>query len=62
MSTEKWESITWDWVERQIVDCLIAGRQQRKAGSLACLLREPSEARVDSTAVKPERTEERNDG
>jgi hypothetical protein len=63
MSTEKWESITWDWVDREIADCLlIAGGRRDKSGSLVDLLVQRPKARVDSAAVKPERTEERNDG
>lgn len=23
MSIEKWEAATWDWIEREIVDCLL---------------------------------------
>jgi hypothetical protein len=63
MSTEKWESITWDWLEREIADyLLIAGGRRDKSGSLVDLLVQRSKARVDSAAVKPERTQERNDG
>jgi hypothetical protein len=41
MSTQKWECVTWEWLEREIVDyVLIAGERQQKprAGSLASLL------------------------
>lgn len=32
MSAEKWESVTWDWIEREIVDyIMIAGEQPGKA-------------------------------
>jgi hypothetical protein len=41
MSTQKWESVTWDWLEREIVDCLLtAGKRRNDPGSLARLLRE----------------------
>lgn len=31
MSAEKWESVNWDWIEREIVDyLLIANRKPKK--------------------------------
>ncbi len=30
MSTQKWESVTWDWIEREIVECLLAERQRQE--------------------------------
>jgi hypothetical protein len=39
MSAEKWESITWDWIEREIVDyLLIASARKQKPESLASVL------------------------
>jgi hypothetical protein len=39
MSAEKWESITWDWIEREIVDyLLIASARPEKPGSLVGIL------------------------
>lgn len=41
MSAEKWESLTWDWIEREIVDyLLIANRKPEKShgNSLARLI------------------------
>jgi hypothetical protein len=39
ISAEKWESVTWDWVEREIVDyLLIASVRPEKQDSLARLL------------------------
>ncbi len=35
MSAEKWESVTWDWIERELVDyILIASKKPGKAQSL----------------------------
>lgn len=48
MSAEKWESVTWDWIEREIVDyLLIANHRPEKphGNSLARLLaRRPAAA------------------
>jgi hypothetical protein len=42
MSAEKWESVTWDWVEREIVDyLLIAGARPARPVSLASVLAKP---------------------
>jgi hypothetical protein len=43
MSTQKWESVTWEWLEREIVESLvIAGKRRARSGVLARLLgREP---------------------
>jgi hypothetical protein len=39
MSTQKWESVTWEWLEREIVDCLlIAGERRGNSESLAGFL------------------------
>jgi hypothetical protein len=39
MSVEKWESITWDWIEREVVDyLLIASARKQKPESLASVL------------------------
>lgn len=35
MSAEKWESVTWDWIEQEIVDyIMIASKEQGKAHAL----------------------------
>jgi hypothetical protein len=52
MSAEKWESITWDWVEREIVDyLLIASARQEKPGSLVGML--ATRLSPDPTSPKP---------
>lgn len=39
MSAEKWESVTWDWIEREIVDSLlIANKKGQTSRSLDTLL------------------------
>jgi len=39
MSAEKWESISWDWLEREIVDYLLnASARKQKPESLASVL------------------------
>ena len=44
MRAEKWESVTWDWVEREIVDyILIAGKKPGKAQSFFNRLAKASE-------------------
>lgn len=43
MSAEKWESVTWDWIEREIVDTiLIASKKPGKAQSFFNRLAEAS--------------------
>ncbi len=44
MSAEKWESVTWDWVEREIVEYLLtASKKPGKAQSLFTWLAKRSE-------------------
>lgn len=44
MSAEKWESVTWDWVEREIVDyVLIADKKPGNAQSFLNRLAKASE-------------------
>jgi hypothetical protein len=65
MSTQKWESVTWEWLEREIVDCLlIAGQQQenRRSGSLVRLLARQPEVRASSAISQRRRTQERANG
>lgn len=53
MSAEKWESVTWDWIEHEIVDyLLITKRRPEKppGNSLAHLL-----GRRAATAIAPQR-------
>lgn len=49
MSAEKWESVTWDWIEREIVDYLLIAnhRPEKPHGNfLARLLaRRPAAAK-----------------
>jgi hypothetical protein len=56
MSTQKWELVTWEWLEREIVECLvIAGqrRRNRRSGSLVGLLaRQP---KVGPSSAMPKR-------
>lgn len=62
MSTQKWESITWDWLEREIVDYLmIAGRQRQRRRLLTRLLTQPK-ARASSVAPTRKQAGERNNG
>lgn len=59
MSTQKWESVTWEWLEREIVDCLlIAGKQPEKCGSLGGLLGQQPKARVSSAMSERKRAQE----
>lgn len=52
MSTEKWESVTWDLVEREIVDyLLIASKQPSK--TQAFLNRLASQRKPDGLSRKP---------
>lgn len=49
MATQKWESVTWEWLEREIVDCLlIAGKRQGKPGLLSRVLTDQPTERVTS--------------
>lgn len=44
MSAEKWESVTWDWIEREIVDYILIGNgKPGKAQSLFNRLAKASE-------------------
>ena len=44
MSAEKWESVTWDWIEREIVEYLLtASKKPGKAQSLFNRLAKRSE-------------------
>jgi predicted alpha-1,6-mannanase (GH76 family) len=61
MSTEKWESVTWDWLEREIVDCLlIAGRRRIKSASLARMLKGHRRSSVRATTSARKHAGERN--
>ncbi len=63
MSTEKGESVTWDWLEREIVDYLLtAGKRPEKPGSLACLLSEGRNSQSNSPSPSRKYTRERTDG
>lgn len=63
MSTQKWESVTWEWLEREIVHCLlIAGKGRAKAGMLRRLLAEQPNARTNSVAVAQTQTGDRGNG
>jgi hypothetical protein len=63
MSTQKWELVTWDWLEREIVDCLlIAGQRQEKSrgGSLAGLLLQRPKAQANSAMSQRKQPQERS--
>jgi hypothetical protein len=63
MSTQKWESVTWDWLEQEIVDYLvIPGRRPKKSGSLLHLLTgQPNSAASSPTSARKQ-AQERNNG
>lgn len=61
MSTQKWELVTWEWLEQEIVECLvIAGerRGNRRSGSLAGLLARQPKAGPSSAMPKRKRSQE----
>jgi len=61
MSTQKWELVTWEWLEQEIVECLvIAGqrRRNRRSGSLASLLAQQSKAGTSSAMPKRKHPQE----
>ena len=63
MSTQRWELVTWEWLEREIVDCLLlAGQRQEKSrgGSLAGLLAQRTTEPLSSETSK--RAQERTNG
>jgi hypothetical protein len=62
MSTQKWESITWEWLEREIVDCLFAGKRRKKSASLARVLIEHCKMPADSTTLARKQAGERTNG
>jgi hypothetical protein len=62
MSTQKWESVTWEWLEREIIDSLlIAGKRPQKSGALASLLIERPESRASSALPAPKQTRKHTD-
>lgn len=59
MSAEKWESVTWDWIEREIVDqLLIANKKGQTSQALDSLLaKQPAAANVPrKDAARPRRS------
>jgi hypothetical protein len=63
MSTQKWELVTWEWLEREIVDSLlIAGERQenRRSGSLVGLLARQPKAGPNSAMPKRRQPQERS--
>lgn len=63
MSAQKWESVTWDWLEREIVDCLlIAGRRPNKSRSLVCLLEKRRKSAASSPTSARKQAQELNNG
>lgn len=59
MSAEKWESVTWDWIEREIVDqLLIANKKGQTSQALDSLLaKRPASANVPrKDAARPRRS------
>lgn len=63
MSTCKWESVTWEWLEREILDCLLlADKRRHNSGALARLLIERPKPRVSSAPLAPKQTPEHTDG
>ncbi len=54
MSAEKWESVTWDWIEREIVEYLLtASKKPGKAQSLFNRLAKASEPANPSQRSSP---------
>jgi hypothetical protein len=62
MSTQKWESVTWQWLEREIVDCLLAGKRRKKSASLASVLAEHCKTPAGSTTLARKQTGKRTNG
>jgi hypothetical protein len=62
MSTQKWESVTWEWLEREIVDCLLAGKRRKKSLSLARMLTEDCKTPAGSTTLARKQAGERTNG
>jgi hypothetical protein len=62
MSTQNWESVTWDWLEREIVNCLLAADSRKKPGSLARLLRKRHDSHFNSPTSARKQAQERNNG
>ena len=61
MSTQKWELVTWEWLEQEIVECLvIAGQRQGnpRSGSLVGLLARKPKAGPSSAMPKRKQPEE----
>ena len=62
MSTQKLESVTWEWLEGEIIDSLlIVGTGPQKSGALASLLIERPESRASSLLPAPKQTREHTD-
>jgi hypothetical protein len=62
MSTQKWESVTWEWLEREIVDCLLAGKRRKKSASLARVLTEHRKTPAGLTTLARKQAGERTNG
>jgi hypothetical protein len=63
MSTQKWELVTWEWLEQEIVECLvIAGhrRGNRRSATLAGLLARQPKAGPSSAIPKRRQSQERS--
>ena len=58
MTAEKWELVTWDWIEREIVDyLLIAGSRPERPESLASVLaKRPMADSIPSKAATQRRS------
>lgn len=55
MSAEKWESVTWDWIEREIVDYLLIANDRPGKSPEASLARVLVN-RVDKASATPARS------
>jgi hypothetical protein len=62
MSTQNWESATWEWLEQEIVNCLLGADSRKKPGSLARLLRKRHGSQMSSATSAQKHAQERNNG
>jgi hypothetical protein len=62
MSTQNWESVTWEWLERELVNCLLAADSRKRPGSLARLLIKQRKSAASSPTSALKQAQERSNG
>jgi hypothetical protein len=62
MSTQEPESVTWEWLEQEIVESLaIAGKRRARSGALARLLAREPKTPATSPRLEGKRAQEHID-